>query len=107
VNLDDIKAGETVVMTEGLVRLFRAAGCSPTRCHACSVELPAGSVFKLVAHTKPNGTATDEMCCGSCGEPELKRRDSLALPGRLRPARSTAGNWGGYSRPSQATKGPA
>lgn len=101
--LDDIKADESVTMTAGLIRLFAAAGCNPTLCHACGHKLIEGSVFKLVSHTKPGAdAATDEMCCDRCGEPELVQRDKLAqAQPRQRSYFSDSGRaMGGYSRPS-------
>ena len=51
--LDDIKPNEPVLMTAGLQRLFKAAGCSPTSCHACRSNIEPGMHFKLVPHGSP------------------------------------------------------
>lgn len=98
--LDKIEASADVVMTAELKRLFAAAGCDPTVCHACGKAIKVGTTFKLVPH---NGT--DEMCCAKCGEPELVRRDArrkkaaAAVRTRLYPSGPTL--QGGYSRPSK------
>ena len=98
-NLDDINANEPVTMTADLVRLFRAAGCSPTACHACGKKLLVGHVFKLVPHTKPGQAASDEMCCDKCDSRKLDARDQRNATERRSPV--VRGNWGGYSRPSK------
>ena len=124
--IDDILAGSDTAMTKELVRLFAAAGCSPTACHACGKEIKVGASFKLVTYTKkePGATATDEMCCNNCGIKELENRytrvpykpdseyqgrflkskpkpdyiwDETRVNDKLRP------NHGGYSRPSKTT----
>ena len=74
--LDDIKPNKPVLMTAGLQRLFKAAGCSPTACHACGDKIMVGETFKLVTHNKAGTAETDEMCCHKCGVLELQARDS-------------------------------
>ncbi len=93
--LDDVPADVSTLMTAELLRLFKAAGCSPAKCHACARLLRAGQTFKLVAH---NGT--DEMCCDRCGLPELIKRDKRAARQPQPPIRHSG--WGGFSRPSKA-----
>lgn len=97
--LDEIKADEPVTMTAGLVRLFAAAGCKPTVCHACERRIKAGMIFRLVAHK-----GTDEMCCDRCGAPELLKRDKRTeeFNRAMRPRRGLGEFWAGYSRPSAA-----
>ena len=76
--LDDINPNEVILMSVGLQRLFKVAGCSPTSCHACGDTIKVGETFKLLTHTKDlaGATATDEMCCQKCGVLELQARDS-------------------------------
>ena len=101
--LDKIKANEEQEMTANLLRLFKAAGCSPTVCHACQRRIKVGMQFKLIPHKKyDQGTMTDEMCCDRCAAPELVRRDKRAS--RLYAPPDVA-RLGGYSRPSMQADG--
>lgn len=100
--LDDINPNQELVMTESLIRLFRAAGCHPTLCHACGTRILGGANFKLVPHTKPGGIENDEMCCGKCGPAQLDRRDKKEAKARRSGSHSSDSyNGGGYSRPSR------
>ena len=99
--LDDIKPNQELVMTESLIRLFRAAGCHPTLCHACSTRILGGAKFKLVPHTKPGGTENDEMCCDKCGPAELAKRDKTAARRSVGTRSINTTSMGGYSRPSR------
>ncbi len=105
-SLDKIKASVDTVMTPELVRLFKAAGCSPTCCHACLKTIRSGQTFKLLPHRKlGDRTTTDEMLCAKCGEPELVKRDlesaRAAAKRRLFGGSSNGVRLGGgYSRPS-------
>lgn len=113
--LDDIKAGEEILMTDTLIRLFAYAGCKPTMCHACETIIAVGDKFKLVSHKRilpknsevvkripgwaykyysEDSAPIDEMCCGSCGEKELVKRDKKDQK-TWRETRT-----GGYSRAS-------
>ena len=111
--LDDIKPSEDVVMTDALRRVFAAAGCKPTVCHACSRKIEVGDSFKLVPHLRKPAKASiahliphtkrelydwaiDEMCCANCGTPELEARD------RAQELDWSKTRIGGYSRPSKA-----
>ena len=125
VKIDDILVGVDTVMTEGLTRLFKSAGCSPTICHACATTIDVGRTFKLVSFK-----GTDEMCCAKHGEADLAKRDekkkravakakknpgtclarqggggTITNPDALRDinrqAAAQRGEWGGYSRPSK------
>jgi hypothetical protein len=101
-SLDDLPAGADTVMTKGLARLFKAAGCYPQSCHACKKEIQTGDVFKLVPHRKLlSSLLEDEMCCAKCGAEELKKRDENLLRS-ARPAMhlDEKRTWG-YSRPSK------
>lgn len=103
-NIDDIMSGADTIMTSELVRLFKVAGCSPTKCHACGRILKVGMVFKLVAHKEPDAVSTDEMCCSKCGEDQLVLRDKRLARASTPIYRRDIGtpSWGGYSRPSKA-----
>lgn len=92
-DIDEIDANIDIVMTSGLMRLFEAAGCEPTECHACLKYIDEGDIFKLVPHE-----GNDEMCCAKCGEPELMKRDKRIA--RDSETRRRAGH-GGYSRPNK------
>lgn len=101
--LDAIAAHTETTMTPELVRLFKAAGCSPTLCHACQRRIKSGMTFKLVAHSKRGiEPLTDEMCCDRCAGPELTKRDKRDANGYA-PARPLSSSFGGYSRPSKQT----
>lgn len=95
-SIDDIVAGADTVMTAALKRLFKAADCDPTSCHACTRDINEGEVFKLVEHK-----GEDEMCCHRCGKPELVARDSKYATYRDERVRS---GYGGFSRPSKEPK---
>lgn len=108
-SLDDIDPSTDTVMTAGLLRLFKVAGCDPTRCHACTRLIKEGQIFKLVPHTRPDREVMrDEMCCAKCGAPELEKRDRRVQNERDKERRqahrfSFAGRqpFGGYERPSR------
>ena len=97
--LAEIGANADCRMTADLIRLFRAAGCTPTLCHACGRRLLAGAVFKLVPHQKPGRPLTDEMCCEKCGEHQLVLRDKREAK-RSQSSIPRRSDFGGYSRPS-------
>ena len=124
--IDDILAGTDTIMTAEIVRLFAAAGCSPTICHACATTIDVGHTFKLASFK-----GTDEMCCAKHGKADLAKRDkkkkravakakknpgtclarqvgggTITNPDDLRDINrqmaAQRGEWGGYSRPSKA-----
>lgn len=99
-SLEEIKPSKDTVMTTELIRIFAAAGCAPTLCHACGTVIPVGAIFKLVPHRKPSlglapGEYNDEMCCGLCSSNELKDRDKREAAFKKKNSR------GGYSRASK------
>lgn len=102
-DLDAIDPGVDTVMSAELIRLFKFAGCYPTKCHACGKLIRSGEVFKLLTHTKPGQESRDEMLCAKCGEPDLVKRDKRAA--ERMPYRSMRGAGdrvlGGYSRPTK------
>lgn len=102
-SIDDIVAGADTVMTASLKRLFKAAGCDPTSCHACTSDINEGEVFKLVSHK-----GTDEMCCAKHGLKDLKARDKKKPVPQVRHTdlflRSAGTVGGGFSRPSKEPK---
>lgn len=108
--LDDIQPSTATKMTPDLVRLFKYAGCSPTRCHACGKRIKVGHLFKLLTHARPYGDPKDEMCCSRCGEDALVKRDKRESK-RTIPrgyGSSDAPRYGGYERPSKGqAKGDA
>ena len=98
--IDDILAGVDTAMTEGLIRLFKSAGCSPTACHVCTKTIKNGDIFKLIAFK-----GTDEMCCAKHGKADLAKRDiaaqSVARRGFTTHRQDGGRASGGYSRPSK------
>lgn len=103
-DLNDILAGVDILMTPALTRLFKAAGCSPTQCHACGGKIKDGQPFKLVTHRKPGEAAdSDEMCCDNCGPLQLDLRDQRnARDSRgFRTGPRISNVWAGFSRPSK------
>lgn len=105
-DLDAIEPGADTVMSAELVRLFKYAGCDPTKCHACGKLIRVGQVFKLLTHTKPSLTPRDEMCCAKCGEPELVKRDKRVaknMGGYISMRGIGLRFGGGYSRPTKGT----
>ena len=104
-SLDEIKASVDTVMTETHIRLFALADCDPTECHACKKQLHVGDTFRLIPHQVGNDEMRDEMCCATCGQAELLRRDKLDKRNRTAWRRKKiAAGGGGYSRPSSRAK---
>lgn len=97
--LDDVPPDVTVVLTDELVRLFKAAGCSPPKCHACYQEIKVGDRFKLAAHEARD---VDVMLCDIHTIEDLIKEEQRVdrLNERYREARKELGYGGGFSRPS-------
>lgn len=66
--IDKIVADERVMMTETLIRAFRAEGCNPG-CHCCSEYILKGSYFKLA-----QVAGNDEMLCDDCTPKKLLKK---------------------------------
>ena len=106
--LDNIPAGQEMLMTEEMKVAFKYGGCSPTACHACGVKIKVGDKFKLHPHRRDRDLfdpdpVRDEMLCGVCGEPELVARDARDVIARRKySAEKREQGKQGYSRPHKS-----